>query len=235
MNKKITYSDVKTFFEQRGKISGDLCPTMLQKDFNIAMQRDLIEKDILLNLGAHKFVANILDLGCGNGRLSELFKKVKSYVGVDFSETLIKQALSKNLGARHHFYVGSVIELSKIREVYSMKYDLIILSGLLIYLNDEDIKELILEILKLSNSKCKIYLREPISILNEKLSLIAHYSDELKTHYNAIYRTKEELLSFLQPLFSSGFDLIKFDSMYKDPTLNTRKETMQKYFYLERN
>jgi SAM-dependent methyltransferase len=235
MQKKLVYSDVKAFFNNRSKDSGDLCSTMLQKDFNIAMRRDLIEKDMLLGLEAGKGATNILDLGCGNGRLAELFNDINNYVGVDFSEALISQATAKNLGVQYHFYMGSVAELPKILEIYNFRYDFIIISGLLIYLNDEDVETLILEILKLSSPKCRIYLREPVSVLDEKLSLIDHYSKELNTSYNAIYRTEKELLSFLHPLCLRGFKLIKSDWMYKDPSLNNRKETMQKYFYLEIN
>jgi hypothetical protein len=119
-------------------------------------------------------------------------------------------------------------------DLYQFKYDLILISGLLIYLNDEDIENLLLEIIKLKKPFCKIYIREPISILNETFSLINHYSDELKTQYNAIYRTERELLSLLSPLYDDGFQPIQSDWMYRDPELNNRTETRQKYFYFKR-
>ncbi len=51
----------------------------------------------------------ILDLGCGNGRLFELFKNKKvEYIGVDFSEKFIKKAREKY---GNHFMVADAFNL----------------------------------------------------------------------------------------------------------------------------
>jgi len=66
----------------------------------------------------------ILDVGCGNGRLFELFKNKKiSYLGTDGSTELIKLAkenqLKKNskVKGKAQFRVNDILELNKIREV----------------------------------------------------------------------------------------------------------------------
>lgn len=62
----------------------------------------------------------IMDLGCGNGRLLELLKDYKvSYLGVDFSENLIREAQQKWPGKK--FKVADILELNNLKE----KFDLI--------------------------------------------------------------------------------------------------------------
>jgi len=52
----------------------------------------------------------VLDLGCGNGRLLELFKnKDIEYIGIDNSENMIEIAKTKYPGA--NFQVGNVLNL----------------------------------------------------------------------------------------------------------------------------
>ncbi len=57
----------------------------------------------------------VLDLGCGNGRLYELFKELSSqdknikYIGIDISENLIKEAKKRYPEAE--FYTGDALNL----------------------------------------------------------------------------------------------------------------------------
>ena len=61
---------------------------------------------------------NILDVGCGNGRLLELFKDKKiNYLGVDSSEELINLSRQKYLSKYNQFKIGDILELDKIKEI----------------------------------------------------------------------------------------------------------------------
>lgn len=52
----------------------------------------------------------VLDAGCGNGRLSEIFQKIKAdYIGLDSSPALIR--LAKRLYPGHKFIIGDVTNL----------------------------------------------------------------------------------------------------------------------------
>lgn len=65
-----------------------------------------------LNFLAETVATNkkVIDLGCGNGRLYELFKnKIVGYCGIDISEKLIGIAKNRYPGAR--FRVGDVLNL----------------------------------------------------------------------------------------------------------------------------
>jgi len=125
MDKKIAYSNVKNFFDSRACDAQGVNSTMLQKDPNIASERDMAEKEILLSLTYDVQVNDVLDLGCGNGRLADLFKNVENYVGVDFSENLVKLASERGLGTQYKFYVSSVTELHKIENICETQYDFI--------------------------------------------------------------------------------------------------------------
>jgi len=58
--------------------------------------------------------ANILDLGCGNGRLLEVLSNQVKYLGIDNSEALIK--LAKINYSQREFRVGDILELDQLPE-----------------------------------------------------------------------------------------------------------------------
>ncbi len=76
-------------------------------------------------------------------------------------------------------------------------------------------------------------IREPLAI-KERLTLKSHWSEELKSQYNAIYRTAEELTSYVNQCADTlKLELIDTGLMYPD-NLNNRKETQQHYFIYKR-
>lgn len=67
---------------------------------------------------------NILDLGCGNGRLLEALKEKEiKYLGIDNSSELI--SLAKNNYPLQKFIVGDMLALDNINEVANSSYDFI--------------------------------------------------------------------------------------------------------------
>lgn len=70
----------------------------------------------------------VLDLGCGNGRLYELFKDLSTldYTGIDKSPSLIESAKNKWKNTEAKFKVGDIIELSE-----TQKYDAVFLIAVL--------------------------------------------------------------------------------------------------------
>jgi len=59
----------------------------------------------------------VLDLGCGNGRLYELFKDLSiDYTGIDRSAGLIKAAKEKWRKADAKFKVGDILNLAELKE-----------------------------------------------------------------------------------------------------------------------
>ncbi len=59
--------------------------------------------------------ASVLDVGCGNGRLLEVFKDKKiNYLGFDNSEELIK--IAKNNYPTSHFLVADILNLEQVED-----------------------------------------------------------------------------------------------------------------------
>ena len=71
--------------------------------------------------------------------------------------------------------------------------------------------------------------------IDERLTLKEFYSEELKDKYDAIYRTRDELLNvFEKTLMAAGFRITQNGFLFDEDALNNRKETAQYYFVLER-
>lgn len=173
----------------------------------------------------------ILDIGCGIGRWADAIKKtvrkISGYEGIDFSEELIKIASERNGDPRYHFQTGGVTDVGRIFR--DKKFNRIMMMGVSIYLNDEVLLDGLNQISAVCENESRIVFREPVGI-EKRLSLKDFYSDELKTEYSAIYRTKEELMAFYKDtLIKDGFALADSGPMYEDK-LNNRKETTQWFF-----
>ena len=91
------------------------------------------------------------------------------------------------------------------------------------------------QIQQISEQDCLICIREPIAV-EERLTLKDFFSEELASEYNAIYRTRSELINLLQqPLLENGFSIMQEGFLFNEsPQLNNRRETSQYYFILQR-
>lgn len=226
------------FFESRVtrcEKNNPLTMTMYQSA-ELAMQRDEHEKRLILPKLNITTQSRVLDIGCGNGRWYEALKKFGlAYTGVDFSPSLINIAREKYQNSDLcKFIVGKADDISS--EILSDKECLIthvIISGVTLYLNDAEVINMLIGLDSLSQSGTIIYLREPIAN-NTRLTLNEHWSDDLDSHYSAIYRTQAELLSLISGCPSvMKLELIECGDMYPD-ALNNRKETQQRYYLLKR-
>lgn len=95
-----------------------------------------------------------------------------------------------------HFYEMNVCKLDATRLLKS--YDLIITCGLFMYINDVDIARVFKNLGSLLAKGGIFYAEESVATMNKRLTLKDFYSKELKTNYNAIYRTPEEYADLLK-------------------------------------
>lgn len=113
-------------------------------------------------------------------------------------------------------------------------YNRILIVGILMYLNDVDMADSLRQIEKVCETKSVICIREPIAI-EERLTLKDFFSEELNDYYNAIYRTRDELMVSINEMFlNKGFRIKEEGFLFDDDALNNRKETAQYYYILER-
>ena len=70
-------------------------------------------------------------------------------------------------------------------------FDIIIFSGVLMYINDEDIKLVFEELNRVGADDKKLFIMEPVSHIESRLTLKDFYSEGLEADYNAIYKSLE--------------------------------------------
>lgn len=224
----IDYAETLRFFEDRGRTALPSAPetsTMYQQG-DLARQRDQHERGIVEPLLALRGDERVLDIGCGYGRWARaLSGRIRSYLGVDFSNELLRLAEAVSLpNSRYQCLPAQQIQAECL--IQSPPFDLFLCSGILIYLNDADVSRLARSVAALASPNAVCYLREPMA-LAERLTLDRFPSAELNNDYSAIYRTVPECHAlFGIHLEAAGFTLAHHQSLYP-PELCNRRETEQ--------
>ncbi|MDO8954814.1 MAG: class I SAM-dependent methyltransferase [Gammaproteobacteria bacterium] len=221
------------FFDSRGAQFDEMNPyvSILYQDHDkdLAIIRDHHEKDIITPLLHLNGKQHLLDIGCGVGRWADTaLPSLDFYLGLDFSESLIKLALNRFQSQDKTQFI--VMDAKNVSQCTLGKYgffDRIIISGVLIYMNDKEMEQMLRGILELCSKDTLIYIREPLAH-EARLTLNEYWSNELNSSYSAIYRTAAEMNHLLADIFgSSGFNVKKFKPLYTDQLLNNRLETSQ--------
>ena len=238
----IDYHNTQKFFAKRAekyekkfKDSVPYSVTMYQDDHpELVMKRNEAETATILPLLRLDANSKVLDIACGIGRWSDAIRTpIREYCGLDFSEELIEIARNAQAGNRC-FLTGSANAVeSVLNSHHKGKYDRILIVGLLMYLNDQDVCDVLAQVERVAEEHAVICVREPVGI-EDRLTLNDIFSEELNDHYSAIYRTRDELMSaFTQYLLCRGFTISREAFMFED-ALNNRKETAQYYWIFER-
>lgn len=234
----LNYNETQLFFQNRAKKYNSNHPysvTMYQDSHpELTDQRNKQEVNKLKKLLYFKNSSRILDLACGIGRWAEqIDADIDYYYGVDFASNLIDIAQKRNTDPKKIFITGSITDIQNI--IPNKTFNRILIIGALVYLNDQDIAKMFSQIQQISEQDCLICIREPIAV-EERLTLKDFFSEELASEYNAIYRTRSELINLLQqPLLENGFSIMQEGFLFNEsPQLNNRRETSQYYFILQR-
>lgn len=133
----------------------------------------------------------VLEIGCGTGTWTPLFRRAKEYVGIDLSDEMIKIATSKYSTQNISFKVADV---KSYLADQSNTFDLMVSSSFLHHLYDID-EIVLLASDSLNKGGCYLALHEPIQSLNplsacqpigacfnSHLTYLAGYDCDLKSH-----------------------------------------------------
>lgn len=174
---------------------------------------------------------NILDIGCGIGRWCANFKdEFASYCGIDGSSKFIEEDKALYTTSQCEFICEQLKDLKA--QNFSKTFDLVIITGVLMYLNDDIVDKLLHELAQLVNPHGVIYIQESVSLLDERLTLKDFFSKELQSSYNAIYRMISEYEnSFMKQL--SNFTVLEKGLMLDDKK-GARSETNAEYWFLKK-
>lgn len=226
----ISYDRTQAFFNARANGAGEnhLTATMYQ-DSTLAARRDEFEKQTVLPLLELHPDDRVLDLGCGVGRWAQVIAPfVAQYLGIDFSEKLLSAARANTPSAVFQCMRVDSLNVSALE--IAPPFTLILCSGIFAYINDADLLRLFHNISQIAASGCRIYIREPVAKA-ERLTLDEYWSDDLKSSYSAIYRTRMEYLRAFDSLL--GFS-VQLETKPFPGELQNRAETEQHCFLLKR-
>ncbi|MDC0598485.1 methyltransferase domain-containing protein [Gammaproteobacteria bacterium] len=172
----------------------------------------------------------ILDLGAGIGNWSlPLAKKSKKVLAVEYIDNLVEigRKLAADAGIKNIEFICAPAQ----DYVCNTKVDLVFISGLFVYLNDDDCERLIGNLGSCCHESTQIFVRDGTGI-GERREINNKDSELLNAKYSAIYRTKDEYIKLFKGL---GYELKKDDDMFPEGhQLNKYPETRLRIYMFEK-
>jgi len=191
----------------------------------IEAETEVINRELILNQNY-----TLIDLGAGNGRWSLfLAPKVEKVVAVEFITEFTNKI--NELAVEKGITNIEIVNLSSEEFVRENFADVLFVSGLFNYLDNEQYLKTIRNIKKSIKKDGILFMRETISILENEF-IVNKFSEELGTHYYSIYRTANQHINTLN---EEGFALKKYGPFFEDNSiLNKRVETRLHYFVFKK-
>ena len=174
----------------------------------------------------------VLDLGAGVGQWTFRFsgRGAGTVTAVEYSEPLVEigRREAHERGALNVNFVASPAE----RYVPHQKYDIVFISGLFVYLTDEQAAELMTQLPKACRPDTKVLLRDGTGI-SKRHEIDDQHSEHLQTLYSAIYRTKND---YRRLFAEAGFMLFRDENMFPEGNpLNKYPETRLRLYEFRRD
>ena len=216
---------VKSFWDSRANTYQNLAfesiANLEQDPENLKLKIQLETEKVADYLGS---VAGktILDLGAGVGQWSFRFVEAgaASVTAVEYSEPLaeIGRTEAARRGVANLFF-----EVSAAEQFHDGKtYDIVFISGLFVYMNDEQAALLARNLVDFCHPGTIVLLRDGTGIAGRH-EINNRMSEHLQSLYSAVYRTREE---YLELFASKGFRLLRDENMFDEGCpLNKYPET----------
>lgn len=188
-------------------------------------EKNLIFSKLLLNQGQ-----TVLDLGAGVGQWAFRFAPlVHRIVAVEFAASQID--IAKREQIKREINNITFIHASAETFISDEQFDVIFISGLIVYLNEKQLSKLIHNVKKMFKHDGILFLREPSSILEQRYEIVDQYSEALQTNYSATYRTTGEINNLFK---RTGFKNLESGQIFTEgSSLNKFPETRLKYYIFE--
>lgn len=188
---------VKKFWDARAKTCNDLpfesIVSLEQDSENLRLKIELETakmREYLPNVAGSR----ILDLGAGVGQWSFRFIEggAAEVVAVEYSHDLVEIGRKE----AHQRGVDSIRFVVSPAEKFEPEglFDVVFISGLFVYLNDDQAQELVAKLPAMLHHDGQLILRDGTAT-SERYELISSFSQHLQTQYSAIYRTRDEYIA----------------------------------------
>jgi SAM-dependent methyltransferase len=230
MSPAIDDGQVRHFWESQGRKLGSV---PLESIANLEERKELLEEKMeleqkcILPLLAARPDFSVLDLGAGVGQWTvRLAPRVRRVVAVEYTDSIaaIGREEARRQGLANVEFVTAAAENFETAE----SFDVIFISGLLLYLNDAAARKLLARLAGWLKSDGRVVVRDAVSVLPGRHVLVNRYSALLRAHYSALYRTGAEI----QGLFAAaGLRCEQSGQVFPEGSaLNKFPETRLKYF-----
>lgn len=185
-----------------------------------------------------KNIKRILDFGCGQGAAVNFFNQNKiNTIGVDISKVDINHAKKRFKKFNKKFiHIKSLIDMKK--KLNNTKFDVIIASQSLYYLNDKDFRRYIIELKKLMSEDSILF----VSMISTKSHL---YKNSVKetNGLNKVFSGKNKTGEFHYINFTKNYEHLKekfrdFEPMdvgYYSVCLNKNYDINHHYTFIGKN
>ena len=216
---------VKSFWDSRANTYQNLAfesiANLEQDPENLKLKIQLETEKVADYLGS---VAGktILDLGAGVGQWSFRFAEAgaASVTAVEYSVPLVEigRAEAARRGITNLFF-----EVSAAEQFHDGKtYDIVFISGLYVYMNDEQAALLVSSLSEFCHPGTIVLLRDGTGIAGRH-EINNRMSEHLQSLYSAVYRTRDEYLDLFA---GKGFSLLRDEDMFDEGCpLNKYPET----------
>jgi 2-polyprenyl-3-methyl-5-hydroxy-6-metoxy-1,4-benzoquinol methylase len=226
-------ADVKRFWDERARQHAD-DPGLTNLEEDEALRRlkiSLEEARIDDYLGALPRDASVLDLGGGYGHWAfKLAPRVRTIHVVDYCAPLVERGrvYAATQGITNVTFSCSAAQDHASEGVY----DLVFISGLLLYLNDDELHQLVERIAGYTRAGSVVILRDGTGVPTHH-EITKQWSEALQANYAAIYRTRA---AYLATFATVGFACVRDDDMFEAGcVLNKWPETRLRIYRFERD
>lgn len=170
---------------------------------------------------------SILDLGAGVGQWTFRFAErgADRIVAVEYAKGLaeVGMAEARRRGFPQVEFIVSSAEEFETEETF----DLLYISGLFVYLNDDQAERLLNRVVRFVRPGGMLMLRDGTGIVGRH-EINDRFSEHLGARYSATYRTRDEYLALMT---SRGFELVRDENMFEEGhPLNKYPETRLRLF-----